>query len=238
MSIISEFNLDELKEIVKNSSSYSAVAKAVGYKTHSSFNVIKKYLEEQNISTAHFTHLTQGYEVRNIDNIFITNSTVDQKTLRSWYLKGNYTPYICSICGQEPHWNGKELSLTLDHINGQNHDNRLENLRWVCPNCDRQLDTFGSKNIVYQKQEAAKEQHFCECCGVELKTKTATLCPICVKTHLRKVERPDTAEKLIEILQQNNGNFSAVGRLYGVSDNAIRKWCKSYNISTKSVDYK
>jgi hypothetical protein len=46
MSIISEFNLDELKEIVKNSSSYSAVAKAVGYKTHSSFNVIKKYLEE------------------------------------------------------------------------------------------------------------------------------------------------------------------------------------------------
>jgi hypothetical protein len=91
----------------------------------------------------------QGYEVRNIDNIFITNSTVDQKTLRSWYLKGNYTPYVCSVCGQEPWWNGKELSLTLDHINGQNHDNRLENLRWVCPNCDRQLDTFGSKNIIY-----------------------------------------------------------------------------------------
>lgn len=238
MSIISEFNLDELKEIVKNASSYSAVAKAVGYKTHSSFNVIKKYLEEQNISTAHFTHLTQGYEVRNIDNIFITNSTVDQKTLRSWYLKGNYTPYICSVCGQEPWWNGKELSLTLDHINEQNHDNRLENLRWVCPNCDRQLDTFGSKNIIYQKQMVSKEQHFCECCGTELKTKTATLCPSCVKIQLRKTERPETAEKLTEILQENGGNFSAVGRLYGVSDNAIRKWCKSYNISTKSIDYK
>ena len=62
------------------------------------------------------------------------------------YIKGNYTPYKCSICGLEPFWNGKELTLTLDHINGINNDDRLENLRWVCPNCDRQLSTFSGKN--------------------------------------------------------------------------------------------
>ena len=62
-------------------------------------------------------------------------------------LTGGNALYKCSICGQEPFWNGKPLTLTLDHINGKNHDNELSNLRWVCPNCDRQLDTFGYKNV-------------------------------------------------------------------------------------------
>ena len=53
-----------------------------------------------------------------------------------------------SICGQLPIWNSKELTLTLDYINRNNKDNRLSNLSWVCPNCDRQLDTFAGKNLV------------------------------------------------------------------------------------------
>ena len=73
---------------------------------------------------------------RQENNVFIENSTASQATLRRWYLKGEYTPYVCSICGQEPLWCGKELTLILDHINGKNHDDRLENLRWVCPNCN------------------------------------------------------------------------------------------------------
>lgn len=43
-------------------------------------------------------------------------------------------------------WNNKALSLQLDHINGVNTDNRVENLRWLCPNCHSQTDTYGSKN--------------------------------------------------------------------------------------------
>ena len=54
--------------------------------------------------------------------------------------------YKCEICGQLPEWNGKPLVLVLDHINGDSSDNRVENLRFVCPNCDIQLPTFGSKN--------------------------------------------------------------------------------------------
>ena len=60
-------------------------------------------------------------------------------------------PYYCSVCKIEPMWQSKSLTLVLDHINGSNNDNRLENLRFVCPNCDSQLPTFKSKNIVHKR---------------------------------------------------------------------------------------
>ena len=91
---------------------------------------------------------------RTAANVFIENSTADQKTLRRHYFAGEYTEYKCSICGQEPIWNGKELTLILDHINGHNHDDRLENLRWVCPNCNQQLDTTNGKNVKKLRQES------------------------------------------------------------------------------------
>jgi hypothetical protein len=44
-------------------------------------------------------------------------------------------------------WRGAPLTMILDHINGVNSDNRPENLRWVCPNCNSQLPTYGGRNI-------------------------------------------------------------------------------------------
>lgn len=74
------------------------------------------------------------------------------------YCRGNYTPKsfkkdflreqggVCAICGCKPEHNGKPLVFVLDHIDGDASNNRRENLRMVCPNCDSQLDTFKSKN--------------------------------------------------------------------------------------------
>ena len=124
------------------------LARALGYSAiGGNFTTIKDRLKRYNISIEHFTGINAQKTKRSEENIFIENSTVTQKVLRSWYIKGKYTPYKCAICGQEPFWNGRALTLTLDHINGINNDDRYENLRWVCPNCDRQLDTFGAKNI-------------------------------------------------------------------------------------------
>ena len=60
-------------------------------------------------------------------------------------LKHNIKENKCECCGITE-WNGKAVSMNLDHINGINNDNRIQNLRFICPNCDRQLETYGSKN--------------------------------------------------------------------------------------------
>ena len=62
---------------------------------------------------------------------------------------------ICAVCGQIPFWNGKKLTLQIDHINGRKLDNTRENLRWICPNCHTQTENFGSKNIASQRRRAA-----------------------------------------------------------------------------------
>lgn len=150
---IDTFTDEEFKQIVAESNSMADVAKRLGYTSHSGSNGnrIRYRIDQLQLSTEHFNLLNRRPQKRTPDNIFIENSTAAQKTLRNYYKKGKYTEYKCAICGQEPFWNGKELTLILDHINGKNHDDRLENLRWVCPNCNQQLDTTNGKNIIKQK---------------------------------------------------------------------------------------
>lgn len=148
MAMVDNFSVEELQEIVSNSKNLQEVLKKLGYSSVSGANrkTVQSRLDKYHISTEHFNKGISRGIARTPENTFIKDSDATQATLRRLYLKGNYTPYVCSICGQKPFWNGKELSLTLDHIDGNNTNDVLENLRWVCPNCDRQLDTFGSKN--------------------------------------------------------------------------------------------
>ena len=65
--------------------------------------------------------------------------------VRKTIIRDNLLPYECSECGISE-WNGRKLALHLDHINGKNGDHRLENLRFLCPNCHSQTETYTGKN--------------------------------------------------------------------------------------------
>lgn len=145
-TLMSKLSDKQFADIVAESNSLSEIVRKCGFTCVSgaSEKIIKDRIQSLSLDISHFQKVSK--KIWTPKDIFVLNSQVSQSTLRRYYKDGNYTEYKCAICGQEPFWNGKELTLTLDHINGQNHDDRLENLRWVCPNCDRQLDTFAGKN--------------------------------------------------------------------------------------------
>lgn len=74
------------------------------------------------------------------------NSRYHPCTVKKAILENELIPYVCAICDLPPLWHDKPLTLTLDHIDGNAADHRLENLRFVCPNCDTQSPTYAGKN--------------------------------------------------------------------------------------------
>jgi len=112
----------------KSSGTYSKIHKMIKY-----YGLIPKFTER--------VRNTKKYTEK---EIFCENSTYDRTTLRNRLIKENLLQYKCKECGIID-WNNKKISLQLDHINGKRNDNRLENLRFLCPNCHSQTSTWGNK---------------------------------------------------------------------------------------------
>lgn len=146
----------QLEQAIKNSKSWRQVAVALGLNPDGggAYQCLKRITRENNYDTSHFTG--QGHnkgKTWNMLSLRIPNSQLfckDSKhiraVIRKRIIKDNLLPHdICSKCGIKE-WIGKKLVMVLDHINGDGNDHRLENLRFICPNCNSQLPTFSGRN--------------------------------------------------------------------------------------------
>ena len=85
-------------------------------------------------------------------------------------------------------------------------------------------------------EDLSKKSHYCISCGKEI-SKGSTRCKSCCGILQRKVDRP-SKEELFNLLKEKQGNFTQIGKYYGVTDNAVRKWCKQNDLPSHSKDYK
>lgn len=116
----------------------------------SSYNLLRRLIKRYNVDDSHLLNrsamtkklYTDGklFKRDNAD-MFCEHSKIARNVVKKRILRDNLIHYTCGLCSQQPIWNGKELTLILDHINGTRDDHRLENLRFVCPNCEAQLPT-------------------------------------------------------------------------------------------------
>lgn len=80
------------------------------------------------------------------EEVFVENTTYARHHIKHRVITENLIPYECEKCGIKDEWQGEEIVLQLEHKNGKNNDNRLENLGFLCPNCHSQTKTYAAKN--------------------------------------------------------------------------------------------
>lgn len=145
-----------LIDIVAIANNLAQILNRFGLSTSSSnYIALKSRLKQENIE---YNHIKIGIDsnlgrkfpnkkVISLDDILIENSSYSRSHLKKRLLKGGLLKNECA-CGQGSEWKGKPLTMQIDHINGISNDNRLNNLRMICPNCHSQTETFSGRNAI------------------------------------------------------------------------------------------
>jgi DNA-binding CsgD family transcriptional regulator len=79
------------------------------------------------------------------DELLVAGVHRSRFNLKTRIVKAGLKQKLCELCGIAS-WNGRPITLALHHVNGDRHDNRIENLQLLCPNCHSQTDTFAGRN--------------------------------------------------------------------------------------------
>lgn len=149
---------EDVIRAVGSSRCISDVLSKIGLTKHGdNFKTIRTFIEVHNLNVSHFS--TNDARIHNSSNrkwvpsnIFVEHSEVSRGALRRHVIKHEVLPqYECYECANTGTWNNSPINLVIDHINGVNNDNRIENLRWLCPNCHSQTSTFGTQSKTNHK---------------------------------------------------------------------------------------
>ena len=206
------------KQIVAESQTFAEILEKAGLaKAGAQYKSLKRFLIKNNLD---FSHIRQGLDANRgrkllpkvIDPklIFVEKSKYSRNTAKRYLLKLKIKPYQCTICKQLPIWLGKPLTLILDHKNGVRNDHRIDNLRFLCPNCNSQSETFGGRNILWPQRER-------KVVLAEIKSR----CP--------------SKQELQELVWKEPATL--IAKRFGVTDKAVTKWCKKLELDKPGPGY-
>tara|TARA_Y100001938_G_scaffold147595_1_gene229135 strand:+ start:801 stop:1262 length:462 start_codon:yes stop_codon:yes gene_type:complete len=143
---------EQFIEAVKTSMSYRQVLYKLGLKqAGGNYAVMKNRIKDMGLDTSHMTgqaHLkgkTHTHNKRPIEELLVENSNYQSHKLKLRLISEGLKQHKCECCGITE-WNGQPAPIELDHIDGNRHNNTIENLRILCPNCHAQTDTYRGKN--------------------------------------------------------------------------------------------
>ena len=222
MSRILKLDLQVFRTIVEDSFSFNEILMKLNYSNKTmGYKVVKQRIIDENIDISHFKK--RNPKKTDIKDYLIKDSRLDS------YIKKKLIDEIlgpkCVECGCGKIWNNKKLILQIDHINGCPSDNRLENLRVLCPNCHSQTDNFGSKNAKFNKKPIATCVDCSQPCSRNNKTGRCKNCSYRNRSLKPKVQIEDFVH-LIGVIP-----IKTIAENFKVSVKTIKKVCSDSNTS-------
>jgi len=235
MKKIDKFSDKDFTDVIKSSCSIKEVLHKLGY-SENNYNM-SKYINERMKST-NVALLKKNNSTRITDDVVYTKNSNYNSDLNLRAKNDNFMKYECSSCGNDGKWCNKKLTLQIHHIDGDFKNNEKSNLTWLCPNCHTQTENYGSKNSRRKEKRHRFSLKVCPVCNNKFipNRRGQEICSTrCVSINNKK-NPPISKQELKQYLESNS--FSGVGRIFNVSDNTIRNWCKKYNMPINYKNYK